>query len=124
MRSLPDVLLLGRLHGGIELDENLAGLDALPVLNVDGAHNAGLERLDDLDAAAGNDLAGRRGDDIDMAEARPEQGQAEQAMMSHADCTPDRRRRRLDDFQRRRQEGKFVLRRVCRLRQGDDVLRA
>ena len=65
-------------HGGIELDEDVAGLDALPVVDLDGAHDAGLERLDQLDAAVGHDFAGRGGDDVDVPETRPDQAKAEQ----------------------------------------------
>jgi hypothetical protein len=38
---------------------------------MDGADDTGLERLDDLGAAAGNDLAGGDRHDIDLAEAGP-----------------------------------------------------
>ena len=66
------------VHGRIELDQHVAGFDRLAVLDVDRAHHAGLERLDDLGAAGRNDLAGGRGDDVDLAEARPRQRDAEQ----------------------------------------------
>src|SRR5215470_2829093 len=58
-------------HRRIELDENLAGLHALPIVHMDRANDASLERLYDLGATARNDPARRRGDDIDFAEARP-----------------------------------------------------
>jgi len=52
-RSPHDVELLGqkvvaqvvafrRVHGRIELDQHVAGLDRLPVLHPDGAHHPGL----------------------------------------------------------------------------------
>jgi hypothetical protein len=44
---------------------------------MNGANDAGLEGLYQLDAAVGDDLAGRGGDDIDMPEACPDQRQAE-----------------------------------------------
>ena len=46
------------IHGRIELDQHVAGPDHLPVLHVDRAHHAGLERLDDLGAATRHDLSG------------------------------------------------------------------
>ncbi len=60
------------VHGRIEFDQGLAGLDHLSVANMDGPHDAGLEWLDDLGTPARNDLA--------FAEAtmstRPKQAQA------------------------------------------------
>ena len=50
----------GGVHGGIELDQHVARLDALAVAHMDRPHDAGLERLDDLGAAGGDDLARRR----------------------------------------------------------------
>ena len=74
-----DMLLLRRRHRRIELDQHVTRLDALPVANVNGAYDAGLEGLYQLDAAARDDLAGRGRDDIDMPEGCPDQRQAEQA---------------------------------------------
>ena len=48
---------------------------ALAIANVNGAHDAGLEGLYQLDAAVGDELGG--GDDIDMPETCPDQRQAE-----------------------------------------------
>ena len=62
------MLQLGLIHGGVEFDQNVARLDALAVANMDGPDHAGLERLDDLGTAGGNDLSGRRGDDVQFAE--------------------------------------------------------
>ena len=67
-----------RVHGRIELDQHVAGLDRLPVLHTDGPHHTGLERLDDLGAAARHDFSGRRCDDIDRAPPGPDQRRAEQ----------------------------------------------
>src|ERR687888_338395 len=61
---------LGAAHGWIELDKGVAGADTLAVADMDGAHDAGLERLYGLSAAGWNDLAGRDGDNIDCANAR------------------------------------------------------
>ena len=71
------MLPLGLVDGGIEFDQHLARFDALAVTDPDGTYHAGLERLDHLGAAAGDDLSRRRGDDIDLAERRPSQCQAE-----------------------------------------------
>ena len=78
------MIALGGVHGRIELDQDIAGLDALPVLHMDRAHDAGLERLDDLGAAARHDLARRGGDDVDV----PEQAQASAAQNSAMIVTP------------------------------------
>ena len=119
-----DMLLLRRRHGRIELDQDVTRLNALPIMNVNGAHDAGLERLYQLDAAAGDDFAGGGRDNIDMPEACPDQRQAEQRDEGCADGATDRRRRRLDDLQRRRQEGELVLfAAFSRRREGDDILR-
>ena len=84
----------------------VAGLDLLAVLDMDRAHHAGLERLDDLGAAARDDLAVRA---VATMSTVPTQAQAsarqKRPMMVAAISAADRRRRRLDDLQRRRQEG-------------------
>jgi hypothetical protein len=64
----PLALLVGFRHRRVELDQNVASLDALSVAYVDGADNARLERLDQLGAPAWHDLARRGRDDIDAAE--------------------------------------------------------
>ena len=51
-------------HCRIELNENVTGLDALSILNVDRAHHSGLERLYNLGTAAWDNLARRCGNDI------------------------------------------------------------
>ncbi len=53
------MVALGFIDGRIELDQHVAGLDALSVLHADRAHHAGLERLYHLAASARNHLAGR-----------------------------------------------------------------
>ena len=100
---------LGPAHGRIELDKDVAGLDALAVTDMDRTHDAGLERLDGLGAAARNDLAGRDGDNVDRADARPGQRNAEHGDDRGRDGAADRRGRRLDDLERRRQKREFVL---------------
>ncbi len=72
-----DVLLLRRRHGRIEFNEDVARLHPLPIVDVNGAHDTSLERLNQLDATAGDDFAGRRCDDIDMSDDCPNQRQAE-----------------------------------------------
>jgi hypothetical protein len=100
---------LGGVHGRIEFDQHVASIDPLPVAHVDRPHDARLERLDDLGAAAGNDLAGGDRHDIDRADAGPGQGDGEHGNDADADGAADRRRRRLDDFERRRQKRELVL---------------
>ena len=113
---------LGTAHGRIELDQDVAGLDALTVADMDRTHHAGLERLDDLGAAARNDLARRDGDDVDRADARPGQRSAEHGDDGERDRAADRRRRRFDDLERGRQKREFVLSTLyALLRKGDNV---
>ena len=115
---------VGFRHGRIEFDQNVAGLYALPVADVDGANNARLERLDQLGAPARHDLAGRGRDDIDAAERRPRQREAEHRDDARADRAPDRRRRRFSDLERRRQERDFLLAAASRnrgFRKRDDI---
>src|SRR5215470_18986182 len=64
---------LGPAYGWIKLDEHVAGADALTVANLDCPDNAGLEGLDGLGAAAWNDFSGRHGDNIDGADACPDE---------------------------------------------------
>jgi len=61
----------GVVDCGVELDQHVACLDRLPVADMDAANDPGLERLHDLAAAARDGLALRRGDRVDLAEARP-----------------------------------------------------
>ena len=75
--------LLGAGHGRIELDQDLAGLDPLPVADMDRAHHTGLEGLDQLGAAARDDLALCRRHDVDAADAgQPSARQKAQMMIA------------------------------------------
>src|SRR4029077_15316106 len=96
------------VHGWIEFNENVTNLDALPVVNVNRSDHADFERLDDLGAAAGNDLAWRRCHNIDRSQACPSQRDTEEGNDRRPNRAPDRRGRRLDDLKRRRQEGELV----------------
>ena len=73
-----EVVAFGGVDGRIELDQDVAGLNRLPVLHPDGADHAGFERLDDLGTPARHDLAGGRGHDVDGAPPGPQQRRAEQ----------------------------------------------
>src|SRR5579871_6661280 len=111
------------IDGGIELDENVARLHGLAVVNVDGAHHTDLDGLDDLAAAAGHDLAGGRGDDVDVSEARPGKRNAEEPDDGQRGGSADRGRRRLDDLERGAQELELIAapaaRREHRTRRGN-----
>ena len=65
------MLLFGAVHGRVELDQEIAGVDMLAVDHMDRPDNAGVERLDNLAAAAGHDLTLRRGDDVDCPPRSP-----------------------------------------------------
>src|SRR5260370_36629009 len=91
------------VHGWIEFDENVTNLDALPVVNMNRSTHADFERLDDLGAAAGNDLAWRRCHNIDRSQACPSQRDTEEVNDRRPDGAPDRRGRRLGRLKRRRE---------------------
>ena len=115
-----DMIALGEVHGGIELDENVTGLDGHAIAHVNGAHNSRLERLDGLGAAAGDDLAGRGSHDVDLAECGPAQREAEEGDDRHPDRPPGRRGRRLHDLQRSGEKGKLIPVAADGLRKRDD----
>jgi hypothetical protein len=102
-------LAVGLVHGGVELDQRIARLHALSVTHVDRTHHPDLERLDHLGAPARDDPARCRGDDVDRAERGPDERQAEQRDDGKTDRPSDRRRRRLDDLERGRQECELIL---------------
>jgi hypothetical protein len=62
---------LGLIDRRIDLDQHLARLDPLSVLDKQPANHADLHRLDHLDAIAWHDLTRCRCDDIDLAQGRP-----------------------------------------------------
>jgi hypothetical protein len=96
------VIAFRGVHGWIELDQHVAGLDRLPILYPNGAHHPGLERLDELGAAARHDFSGRRRNGVDRAPPGPYQRRTEQQDDGGRDCTADRRRWRFHDLKRRR----------------------
>jgi hypothetical protein len=65
---------LGVIDCRVELDQHIARFDPLAVTDMDVADDPGLERLDDLAAAGRDDRALRRGDHVNLAEARPGEG--------------------------------------------------
>ena len=75
------MLPLDVIHGLIELDQGLGGLDHLPVADMNGAHDAGLEGLDDLGASARDDLAFRRANNVDPTDKGPCERDAKRPMM-------------------------------------------
>ncbi len=107
-------------HRRIEFDEDLTSLDALSVPHVDRANDANLQRLNDLGTIARNDPARRRGDDIDLAETCPSEGNTEQCYDSAAYSARHWWWRGLDNFERGRQEGEFfsASRRFVQTREG------
>ena len=67
------MIAFGLRHGRIELDQHVAGLDALPIADVDCANHTGLERLNNLGAPGWNNLARRGGNDVDGTKGGPNQ---------------------------------------------------
>ena len=100
---------LGTAHGRVKLDKNVAGPDALTVADMDRTHYAGLKRLDRFGSAGRNDFARRHGDNVDRADARPGERNAEHGDNGESDGAADRRRGSLDDLECGRQKGEFVL---------------
>ena len=98
------VVTFRRVHGRIELDQHVAGLDRLSVLHPNGPHHTCLERLDDLRAAARNDFSARRCNDVERAYRGPDQGNTEKEYNGGSDRTADRRRRRFYYLKRCRQK--------------------
>src|SRR5215831_6560229 len=100
---------LGTAHGRVKLDKGVAGPDALTVADVDRTHHSGLKRLDRFGSAGRNDLARRHGDNVDRADARPGERNAEHGDNGESDGAADRRRGSLDDLECGRQKREFVL---------------
>src|ERR1700733_10009958 len=73
-----DTVPLSRRHRRIEFDQAFAGAYLLAVMDKDGPHDAGFQRLDQLGSAAGNDLSVGRDKDVDFAGRRPGQRDAEE----------------------------------------------
>ena len=71
--------LVGAGNGGVQLHQRLAGLHLVAVLHQHALDNAALQRLHQLGPLAHDDAALRDGDDVDLAEDRPEQGDGERA---------------------------------------------
>ena len=71
------MLLLCSRHSWIELDQHVARLDALAILGMNGAYDAGLKGLNELNSAARHYFAGSGSDNVDMPENCPDQPQDE-----------------------------------------------
>src|SRR5262245_27053542 len=111
---------LGTAHGRIELEKNVASIYLLTIADMDATHDACLERLDCLGAAARNDLAGRHGDNVERADARQGQRNAEHGDDGESDGAANRRGGSFDDFEGGRQELELTLSTIL-LRKGDNV---
>ena len=116
------VIALRRIHGWIELDQHVAGLDRLPVLHPNGAHDPGLKRLNDLGATTRHDFSGRRRNDVDRAPPGPDQRRAEHHDDGGADATADRRWRCFHNFKRRRQKCQLFATFLVRTAKRNDAL--
>lgn len=99
---------LGERDRRIELNERLALLHFLPIAHVDRTYLTRRERLNDLDAIAGNHLARRDRNDIDVAEAGPCDCSDDDRGQAPHHGAPKRVRRCLLDLQRGRQERGLV----------------
>ncbi len=100
LERLAGLRRVGIGDGGIEFDQRLARADRLPVADqyrVDDPRRAG---LDQLDVVGGNQLARRRGDDVDPAQHEPQQRGGQQAEQEPGGDPRGRRHRALDHLQR------------------------
>ena len=94
-------------RGRFELDQHLAGTDGLPIRHEDALDDAHLGRLDQLGSVRRDDLARRDRHEIDLADARPADGEAKRRDDRPEHRARQRRRRRLDELERRGQEFAF-----------------
>ncbi len=94
-------------RGGLELDQYVARADGLPIRHEDALNDTHFGRLDHLGFIRGDDLARCDGDEIDLADARPAEGKGERRDDGPHNGARQRRRRRLDELERRREEFAF-----------------
>jgi hypothetical protein len=102
--------LVGSRLDRIELDESVAARDMRPVPDIELEDLAGFERLDHLDAPLGLDLPLRHRMNVDKAEIRPGERDDGEGAERQEEGPACRRRRRLEDFERRRQELAIAVR--------------
>jgi len=88
--------------GGIQLQQQIAGLDRLPFTHMDGLDRGGLHRLYGLDPIAWHHLALSGGHYVYLAKAGPEQGNQGKAHQQPGGHSGHRRDWRLLQRQRRR----------------------
>ena len=101
-------VLVGLRVGRVEFHQHLAGLHRVAVAHQHALDDAGFERLDGLGALADHDAARRHGDDVDLAEPGPEQGDGEEGADGDRRAARRRVHGRLLQAQRGRHEGGFV----------------
>ena len=88
----------------IELDERLAGLDAIADVDVDGGDLAGIERFDHLDAPDAFDFALGDRVHVEPANKRPSQRRGEEQADRHHHDDGQGRGRSFEDLERRGQK--------------------
>src|ERR1700730_1908143 len=98
------MLALSVVHRRIELDQDVALFDGLPILDMDRADDADLEGLNNLRPAARNNLPWSRGNDVDKAQRGPRQRHAEQKDDRRTGRAANRRGGSLDDLEGRRKK--------------------
>ncbi len=95
--------------GRVELDQQLAGFDMVAVLHMDGPHHPRVQGLDGLDVPGGDQPPGRRGQDVDLAEHRPQDRDGEEEDDDQAEGAAGGRGRGLHHLQGRGQEFALVV---------------
>lgn len=83
-------VLIGVIHGRIQIDQGVALFHELPVTNMNRSDDPTLQWLNDFAVPAGNDFALRNGDHIEMAEYRPDDRRDEHRHDGPTDRAADR----------------------------------
>src|SRR2546430_777749 len=116
LKLVREALLVRRRPGRIQLDQDFSLLDRLAVSDSDCPDDPALQRLDHLGVVAGDDLAWRDRDDVDPAQARPEDSAPERSDDRPGDGAPKRRGGRILDLQHRGEELRLPASRHVRRR--------
>ncbi len=99
---------IGSGVGGVELDQHIVGLHMVAILNPDRPDHARIQRLHHLELAHRRELTGRGGDDVDLADEGPGEGQHQEQHDGDRHRPSGGRRRGLQHLKRGGQEFALV----------------